>query len=78
MNNNILLILNKGGMTVGFNDVVLLSKLLSPSFVPDFNETDLILAQMQVFHWKRKFYCSTVINVLAQALYSLFAANKGD
>ncbi|RIB08525.1 squalene epoxidase-domain-containing protein [Gigaspora rosea] len=66
--------LTGGGMTVGFCDIVILSDLLSPAQTPDFNDTGLILAQLQVFHWKRKFYCSTVINVLAQALYSLVAA----
>ncbi|KAF0425106.1 SE-domain-containing protein [Gigaspora margarita] len=66
--------LTGGGMTVGFCDVVILSDLLSPAQTPDFNDTGLILAQLQVFHWKRKFYCSTVINVLAQVLYSVFAA----
>ncbi|CAG8585607.1 19661_t:CDS:10, partial [Dentiscutata erythropus] len=66
--------LTGGGMTVGFNDVLILSDLLSPTQTPDFNDIGLILAQLQVFHWKRKFYCSTVINVLAQALHSLFAA----
>ncbi|CAG8525032.1 1984_t:CDS:10 [Cetraspora pellucida] len=69
--------LTGGGMTVGFRDVVILSDLLSPTQTPDFNDIGLILAQLQVFHWKRKFYCSTVINVLAQALYSLFSAADG-
>ncbi|CAG8459494.1 6218_t:CDS:1, partial [Cetraspora pellucida] len=55
----------------------LLSDLLSPTQTPDFNDIGLILAQLQMFHWKRKFYCSTVINVLAQALYSLFSAADG-
>jgi squalene monooxygenase len=64
-------------MTVAFNDVVILSDLLSRVNVPDFGDARLILAQMQVFHWKRKFYSSTVINILAQALYALFAGG-GD
>lgn len=66
--------LTGGGMTVAFNDVVLLSKLLSPKFVPSFKDTRLVLSQMNAFHWKRK-SLSSVINILAQALYSLFAAN---
>ena len=66
--------LTGGGMTVAFNDVVLLSKLLSPRAVPTFEDTRLVLEQMQTFHWRRK-SLSSVINILAQALYSLFAAN---
>jgi squalene monooxygenase len=66
--------LTGGGMTVAFNDVVLLSQLLSPSVIPSFNDTELVLSQMRTFHWRRK-SLSSVINILAQALYSLFAAN---
>ena len=66
--------LTGGGMTVAFNDVVLLSNLLHPEKVPDFGRTDLVLKQMEHFHWKRK-NLTSVINILAQALYSLFAAN---
>ncbi|KAI8976764.1 squalene epoxidase-domain-containing protein [Pilobolus umbonatus] len=67
--------LTGGGMTVAFNDVVLLRELLSYENVPSFTETDLILQQMTSFHWKRKRYC-TAINVLAMALYRLFAAEE--
>jgi squalene monooxygenase len=66
--------LTGGGMTVAFNDVVLISKLLSPEVVPTFKDTRLVLEQMKTFHWRRK-SLSSVINILAQALYSLFAAN---
>lgn len=66
--------LTGGGMTVAFNDVVLLSQLLAPSVVPDLTNTDLVLEQMRAFHWDRK-ALSGVVNILAQALYSLFAAN---
>ena len=66
--------LTGGGMTVAFNDVVLISKLLSPKRVPSFEDTRLVLEQMKAFHWQRK-SLSSVINILAQALYSLFAAN---
>lgn len=68
--------LTGGGMTVAFNDVVLLSRLLSVENVPDLEDTELVLVQMSRFHWERKFLTS-VINILAQALYALFAAN-GD
>ena len=66
--------LTGGGMTVAFNDVVLISKLLSPQIVSSFEDTRLVLEQMKTFHWRRK-SLSSVINILAQALYSLFAAN---
>lgn len=66
--------LTGGGMTVAFNDVVLVTKLLSPENVPDLEDTDVVLRQMSRFHWERKALTS-VINILAQALYSLFAAN---
>lgn len=66
--------LTGGGMTVAFNDALLLSKLLSPDQVPRFEDTKAVLAQLEVFHWRRK-NLTSVINILAQALYSLFAAN---
>ena len=66
--------LTGGGMTVAFNDVVLLRDLLAPAVVPDLGDTKLVLRQMKTFHWRRK-HLSSVINILAQALYSLFAAN---
>lgn len=61
-------------MTVGLNDVVLVSELLSPQKVPKLDNTKLVLKQMSSFHWQRK-DIAAVINILAQALYSLFAAN---
>ncbi|EMR10010.1 hypothetical protein PNEG_01766 [Pneumocystis murina B123] len=64
--------LTGGGMTVALNDVLLLSDLLSPSSVPSFRDTDLVLHQMFLFHWKRK-KLSAVINILAQSLYFLFS-----
>jgi len=66
--------LTGGGMTVAFNDVVLLRDLLDPGLVPDFGDTRLVRQQMKTFHWRRK-NLTSVINILAQALYSLFAAN---
>ena len=67
--------LTGGGMTVAFNDAVLLSELLSPTNVPMLDDSKLVLKQMQAFHWQRKGLTS-VINILAQALYSLFAADN--
>lgn len=66
--------LTGGGMTVAFNDVVLLRDLLDTSIVPDLGDTKLVRQQMKTFHWRRK-NLTSVINILAQALYSLFAAN---
>ncbi|CAO3616543.1 unnamed protein product [Mucor hiemalis] len=66
--------LTGGGMTVAFNDVVLLRDFLSKENITSFADTDIILQQLNTFHWKRKNYC-TAINVLAMALYRLFAAN---
>ncbi|RYN88745.1 putative squalene monooxygenase [Alternaria tenuissima] len=67
--------LTGGGMTVAFNDVVLLSNLLSPANVPTLEDTSAVLSAMSTFHWQRK-NGSSVINILAMALYSLFAANN--
>jgi squalene monooxygenase len=67
--------LTGGGMTVAFNDVVLLSELLSPEQVPNLENVDQVLRQMRTFHWRRKQGGSSVINILAMALYSLFAAD---
>ncbi|KAF2144152.1 uncharacterized protein K452DRAFT_285390 [Aplosporella prunicola CBS 121167] len=66
--------LTGGGMTVAFHDVVLLSKLLHPSNVPELSSTKLVLKQMKAFHWQRKNWAA-VINILALALYALFAAD---
>jgi len=66
--------LTGGGMTVALTDVVLLSELLSPQLVPRLDDTTFVLKQMRTFHWQRK-NLSAVINILAQALYSLFAAD---
>lgn len=66
--------LTGGGMTVALNDVVLLRSLLSPHHVPDLADSKAVLHQMRSFHWQRK-NLTAVINILAQALYSLFAAN---
>lgn len=69
--------LTGGGMTVALNDAVLLSDLLSPTRVPDLDDPAAVLPQLQTFHWRRKAFSST-INILAQALYALFAANDAQ
>jgi len=66
--------LTGGGMTVNFNDAVLLAQSLSPEKVPRLDDTEKVLQQMKTFHWRRKNFSST-INILAQALYALFAAD---
>lgn len=66
--------LTGGGMTVALNDVCVARELLSPERVPDLGNTSLVLKQLSQFHWKRK-AASSVINILAQALYMLFAAD---
>lgn len=69
--------LTGGGMTVAFNDAVLLSELLAPEVVPDLSDSKVILQQMRTFHWRRKSLTS-VINILAQALYALFGADDAQ
>jgi len=66
--------LTGGGMTVAFNDVVILSDLLSPERIPSLGDTAAIQKAMREFHWQRK-TLSSIINILAQALYTLFAAD---
>jgi squalene monooxygenase len=65
--------LTGGGMTVAFNDAALLAELLHPDIVPSLGDTRAIRAAMAEFHVRRK-KLTSIINVLAQALYSLFAA----
>lgn len=67
--------LTGGGMTVGLNDASLLAKLLLSKFVTDFEDYDLVIKRLSVFHRKRK-NLDGVINTLSIALYSLFAADK--
>lgn len=67
--------LTGGGMTVAFNDVLLLAEVLAPEKVPDLAQAEKVAEAMKVFHWRRKAWTS-IINVLAQALYSLFAAQN--
>ena len=69
--------LTGGGMTVAFNDVVTIADLLSPERVPNLEDTEAVLKAMGQFHWSRK-SGSSVINILAMALYSLFAANNSN
>lgn len=65
--------LTGGGMTVAFHDVVVLSELLED--VADLGDAAAIKRVMKTFYWRRK-SLSSIINVLAMALYSLFAADS--
>lgn len=66
--------LTGGGMTVAFNDALLLSSLLDPAHTPNLADYEAVRTAMASFHWRRK-NLTGIINVLAQALYSLFAAD---
>ncbi|KAK4692231.1 squalene monooxygenase, partial [Phenoliferia sp. Uapishka_3] len=78
--------LTGGGMTVAFNDAVLLVGLLGggKSFgemegkeigeVVELGDWELVREKLEEWHWARK-GVATCINVLAQALYSLFGAD---
>lgn len=66
--------LTGGGMTVAFNDAVLLSDLLQPDRVPDLGDARAVQRAMDTLYARRK-NLTGIVNVLAQALYSLFAAN---
>ncbi|KAJ6783218.1 hypothetical protein PWT90_01135 [Aphanocladium album] len=66
--------LTGAGMTVAFNDAVLLAELLHPDRVPSLGDDAAVQAAMHALYWRRKNYTS-ILNVLAQALYALFAAN---
>jgi squalene monooxygenase len=65
--------LTGGGMTVALNDVVLLRDLLDPAAVT-LDDIDTVHGKLQNFHWKRKAHSSS-LNILAQALYTLFVAD---
>ncbi|KAI8830730.1 squalene epoxidase-domain-containing protein [Chytriomyces cf. hyalinus JEL632] len=65
--------LTGGGMTVGFCDVVRLKQLLSRENVPDLADHAMVITQVKKLHWQRK-QLSSAVNILANALYALFAA----
>ncbi|KZT66938.1 SE-domain-containing protein [Daedalea quercina L-15889] len=64
--------LTGGGMTVAFNDVVVLQDLLRD--VNDFGDWRQISHVLHRWHWRRKQFAST-INILSVALYDLFGAD---
>ncbi|KAI0710926.1 squalene monooxygenase [Earliella scabrosa] len=64
--------LTGGGMTVAFNDVVLLRDMLLD--VKDLADWSEIQGVLHRWHWERKSLSSTV-NILSVALYDLFSAS---
>nr|KAG5710313.1 hypothetical protein BaRGS_009029 [Batillaria attramentaria] len=66
--------LTGGGMSVALNDVVIWRELLRT--IPSLNNYEEVLGALRVFHLQRKNNHSFVVNVLAQALYELFAAEN--
>ncbi|XP_071594471.1 squalene monooxygenase [Heliangelus exortis] len=64
--------LTGGGMSVILNDVKIWRILLQD--IPDLYEDSDVLKAKKTFYWSRKKSHSFVVNVLAQALYELFAA----
>ena len=66
--------LTGGGMTVAFNDALTLSELIHPDLVPDLEDSKAINKAMDTLYWRRK-PLTGIVNVLAQALYALFAAD---
>lgn len=64
--------LTGGGMSVVLNDVRIWKGLLLS--IPDLHDNDALLQAKKRFHWARKKSHSFVVNILAQALYELFAA----
>ncbi|KAF3840194.1 hypothetical protein F7725_018911 [Dissostichus mawsoni] len=66
--------LTGGGMSVALNDVRIWRSLLGN--IPDLYDDKAMLQAKKTFHWERKSSHSFVVNVLAQALYELFAATN--
>lgn len=67
--------LTGGGMSVCLNDAVIWRELLRD--IPDLTDHGAIIRALRLFHRRRKSNHSFVVNVLANALYELFAANNG-
>ncbi|KAM7420222.1 hypothetical protein PAMA_014764 [Pampus argenteus] len=68
--------LTGGGMSVALNDVRIWRNLLDD--IPDLYDDRAMLQAKKKFHWERKSSHSFVVNVLAQALYELFAATDNS
>ncbi|XP_053183312.1 squalene monooxygenase [Scomber japonicus] len=68
--------LTGGGMSVALNDVRIWRSMLSN--ISDLYDDAAMLQAKKKFHWERKSSHSFVVNVLAQALYELFAATDNS
>ncbi|XP_067252755.1 squalene monooxygenase [Chanodichthys erythropterus] len=68
--------LTGGGMSVVLNDVRIWRDLLKN--IPDLYDNTAVLQAKKKFHWERKSSHSFVVNILAQALYELFAATDNS
>ncbi|XP_051722201.1 squalene monooxygenase [Ctenopharyngodon idella] len=68
--------LTGGGMSVVLNDVRIWRDLLKN--IPDLYDNTAVHQAKKKFHWERKSSHSFVVNVLAQALYELFAATDNS
>lgn len=71
--------LTGGGMTVAFNDAVLLTEYLKPSETlpagrAGLRDWDKVSARLREWFWERK-KIAGVVNVLSMALYDLFGAD---
>ncbi|KAJ8331386.1 hypothetical protein BDV3_000817 [Batrachochytrium dendrobatidis] len=65
--------LTGGGMTVAFADIIHLRDALCQT--NDLTRVDTVLKHIGRIHWQRK-YMSSVVNILANALYELFSAGN--
>ena len=68
--------LTGAGMTVAFNDVLIIGELLRD--IVDLRDYDAMLRASRAFYLRRKLNHSFTVNVLSVALYELFAANDGQ
>ncbi|XP_041484818.1 squalene monooxygenase-like [Lytechinus variegatus] len=64
--------LTGGGMSVALNDVKIWRELFRS--IPNLGDDKALSSALRMFHWRRKSTHAFVVNVLAQALYELFAA----
>lgn len=67
--------LTGGGMSVAFNDCIILKDVLIS--IPDLRNYQAVVDALRVFRIRRNSSHSFVVNILAQALYELFAADSG-
>ena len=68
--------LTGGGMTVALKDVIIWRRLLSSC--QDLSNDEELRKKLKSFSIQRKSTHAFVVNILAQALYELFAATDGE